>query len=90
MFKAGIRDLKSSLNCGKEYNLRAAELNLVRERAMKTTVVAALFACVFTTAAVAWGDRGHSIVAEIAQRHLAPKAIKAGRRLPMSRMALAS
>ena len=44
---------------------------------MKSFMLAMMFTCAFTTAAFAWGDRGHSIVAEIAQRHLTPKTIEA-------------
>ena len=35
---------------------------------------AAMLACLLATPALAWGPLGHSVVAELAQRHLSPAA----------------
>jgi hypothetical protein len=44
---------------------------------MRSFSLSLLFACVLSTHAVAWGQEGHSIVAEIAQRRLSPDAAAA-------------
>jgi hypothetical protein len=48
---------------------------------MKTLAISAIFACSFISNAFAWGQDGHSIVAEIAQRRLSPDAATAVEKL---------
>jgi hypothetical protein len=48
---------------------------------MKSLVLSTVIAFAFTTGAMAWGDRGHSIVAEIALHHLDGKATAAVQKL---------
>ncbi|MEA3023942.1 MAG: Nuclease, partial [Alphaproteobacteria bacterium] len=48
---------------------------------MKTTWFAALLAILPAHQALAWGQEGHSVVAEIAQRRLSPQATAAVARL---------
>jgi len=43
---------------------------------MRTLALSAAFAFAFTSHALAWGQQGHSIVAEIAQRRLSPDAAR--------------
>ena len=57
---------------------------------MKSIMLATVFACALTTTAFAWGDREHSIVAEIAQRHLTPKTTAAVQAILGSNESLAS
>jgi S1/P1 Nuclease len=44
---------------------------------MRTLALSAMLAVVFCGEALAWGQEGHSIVAEIAQRRLSPEAARA-------------
>jgi S1/P1 Nuclease len=44
---------------------------------MRTLVLSAMLAVAFCGEALAWGQEGHSIVAEIAQRRLSPEAARA-------------
>lgn len=44
---------------------------------MELTLATVACAIAYATTAFAWGERGHSVVAEIAQRHLTPKAFAA-------------
>lgn len=48
-------------------------MNKGREGAIRSIAIAAM-CLAFSSPALAWGDRGHSIVGEIAQRHLSPGA----------------
>ena len=48
---------------------------------MRTLALSAAFACAFASHALAWGQEGHSIVAEIAQRRLSPEAARMVERL---------
>ena len=48
---------------------------------MRTLVLSAMLAAVFCGEALAWGQEGHSIVAEIAQRRLSPEAARAAEQL---------
>jgi hypothetical protein len=41
---------------------------------MRTATLAAVFACALSGQALAWGQEGHSIIAEIAQHRLTPEA----------------
>jgi nuclease S1 len=45
-------------------------------RAMRSIVFAAAFTCAVVGEALAWGQEGHSIVAEIAQQRLAPSTVQ--------------
>jgi hypothetical protein len=48
---------------------------------MRTLALSAAFACAFASHALAWGQEGHSIVAEVAQRRLSPEAARMVERL---------
>ena len=53
----------------------------LREAPLRSLVLSTVFALALTTGAMAWGDRGHSIVAEIALHHLDEKLTAAVQKL---------